>query len=148
MNSVSLCTVVCALAAIIAAIPLFQAFPARSAETDLEMDYTVPHNLSPDERKWYETFQKGNSLADGWLEISRDILSRLPADMRQEQKNNLRQLGDKIGREWCKDNRVRKIDTGMLKQWGKQLREASKKSPERLVGALAGINLQVDRLLL
>ena len=42
----------------------------------------------------------------------------------------------------------RKIDTGMLKSWGKQLRAASKKSPADLVRALALINGQVDRLLL
>lgn len=145
MNLFSFCAslLVPALAAF-----LFAAAPALAEEGSVEVGYTVPDNLEPDERKWYEAFQKGNMLAEGWVNISRDILSRLPAEMRTEQKANLRRLGDKIGREWCKDNGARKIDTGMLKSWGKQLRDASKKSPADLVRALALINGQVDRLLL
>ena len=125
-----------------------QAVPAVAEDTGIEVGYTLPQNLTAEERKWYETFQHGNMLADGWLDISRDILGRLPAETRPEQTANLRRLGDKIGREWCKDNKARKIDTGMLKAWGKQLKDAAKKGPQDLTRALALINGQVDKLVL
>ena len=145
MNGFSLCAALMGLAL---TLVLVQVAPVRANETGIEVGYTLPDNLKPEERKWYETFQRGNMLADGWLDISRDILGRLPAETRPAQTANLRRLGDKIGREWCKDNKVRKIDTGMLKAWGKQLKDASRKSPEALTKTLALIDRQVDKLVL
>lgn len=145
MNGFSLCAALMGLAL---TLVLVQVAPVRANETGIEVGYTLPDNLKPEERKWYETFQNGNMLADGWLDISRDILGRLPAEARSEQTARLRSLGDKIGREWCKDNKARRIDTGMLKAWGKQLKDASKKSPEALTRALAIIDGQVDKLVL
>ena len=58
------------------------------------------------------------------MSISQDLLARLPLSEQLEQKERLRELGDKIGREWCKDNRTRKIDTTMLRQWDKELKTA------------------------
>ena len=119
--------------------------PASAADSQaVHVTYTVPSNLSVEEKKWYETFQKGNMLADGWVHISTDILTRIPAAEREPRQKKLLQLGDKIGREWCKDNKTRKINTDMLKKWGKILKDASRKSPGELDLALAHINRLVD----
>lgn len=126
-------------------IALVAPAPAGAADSQaVHVTYTVPANLSAEEKKWYETFQKGNMLADGWVHISTDILTRIPAEERPHHQKNLLQLGDKIGREWCKDNKTRKINTDMLKKWGKILKDASRKSPGELDKALANINRQVD----
>ena len=113
----------------------------------VKVTYTVPAELSDQEKKWYEIFQKGNALAVGWVSISQDLLSRLPLSEQLEQKERLRELGDKIGREWCKDNRTRKIDTTMLRQWGKELKIASGKGNEVLTLALNSIDQKVERQL-
>ena len=86
-------------------------------------------------------------LADGWVDISKDILAKLPAEEQPEHQKSLLQLGDKIGREWAKNNSTRKIDTDMLKKWGKQLKDASKKDPESLTLAITSIDRQVDGIL-
>lgn len=114
---------------------------------DTKVSYTIPHNISAEEQKWYKTFQEGNMLADGWVEITKDILAKLPAEEQSEHQQSLLQLGDKIGREWAKKNDSRKIDTDMLKKWGKQLKDASKKNPEALTLAITHIDRQVDGIL-
>ena len=76
-----------------------------------------------------------------------DVYKRQPLSEQLEQKERLRELGDKIGREWCKDNRTRKIDTTMLRQWGKELKTASGKGNEVLTLALNSIDQKVERQL-
>ncbi len=54
---------------------------------------------------------------------------------------------EKIGREWARDNSVRRIDTSMLQQWGEELRAAKKKGPSDLDDAILDIGARVDRIL-
>ena len=128
-------------------LPLAPSSAQAADQPAIKVSYSIPRNLSADERKWYKTFQEGNMLADGWVDISKDILAKLPAEEHPEHQKSLLQLGDKIGREWAKNNSTRKIDTDMLKKWGKQLKDASKKDPESLTLAITSIDRQVDGIL-
>lgn len=120
--------------------------PAAEAPA-ISVTYQIPGNITEEEKKWYKTFQEGNLLADGWVDISKDILARLPTEHHTKQQENLLQLGDKIGREWTKHNKTRKINTDMLKKWGQALKDASKKNPEALTAAITDIDRQVDTIL-
>lgn len=125
-------------------------FPDLARAVDkpsINVTYRIPPNISAQEQKWYKTFQEGNILVDGWVIVSQDILAKLPAAQQPEQQANLERLGDKIGREWAKDNEIRKIDTDMLKKWGKELKAASKKDSEALTLAINRISRQVDSIL-
>lgn len=59
----------------------------------------------------------------------------------------MNQLGSKIGREWCRDNDVRRIDNSMLSNWGSQLRKAAKNEPQRLAEVIRNIDSEVNSLL-
>lgn len=141
--------IICAAVSVLLLTALFSPIgPAQALETPtVDVTYQIPANIPPKEQKWYKTFHEGNLGVDGWLDISRDILSKLPAAQQPEQQVSLMQLGDKIGREWAKDNRTRKIDTGMLRKWGKELKDASEQGPLPLTRAIASINRQVDTIL-
>ncbi|MGI6638953.1 MAG: hypothetical protein ACOX4Z_07890 [Desulfobulbus sp.] len=122
--------------------------PAKALDQPaISVSYNIPGNISAEEQKWYKTFQEGNLLVDGWVDISADILAKLPPAEQPEQQKKLAQLGDKIGREWAKENDIRKIDTDMLKKWGKELKDASKKTSEDLTLVIARIDRQVDSIL-
>ena len=145
-QSLLLCTLLAGFACT-ALAPLTPA--AFATEKDaIKVSYHIPAHLSSEEKKWYRTFQEGNMLADGWVDISKAILSRTPAAEQPEQQKNLFQLGDKIGREWAKRNDSRRSNTDMLKKWGKELKDAAKKDPEALNLALTSINSQVDSIIL
>ena len=103
--------------------------------------------LTDDEMKWFMTFLEGTFFADGWQQISDDILVKIsPAD-RKDKQFVLTELGNKIGREWCKDNTTRRIDTAMLKKWGDRLRTAAKNEPHLIADVIEVINGEVDLLL-
>ncbi|WP_457574732.1 hypothetical protein [Desulfolithobacter sp.] len=106
-----------------------------------------PQELSERERAWLETFYKGNMLADGWERITEEILSKTPREMQEEQKKVLEVLGEKIGREWCRDNEVRRIDTRMLRLWGERLKQAAEEDPRKLVEVIRKIDQKVDEIL-
>jgi len=59
----------------------------------------------------------------------------------------LTSMGNKIGREWCKANGERKIDTSMLKKWGDKLRYTSKNEPHLLAEVLDSIDGEINSLL-
>ena len=59
----------------------------------------------------------------------------------------LTSMGNKIGREWCKSNDVRKIDTAMLKKWGDKLRQTAKNEPHLLAEVLESIDGEIDTIL-
>ena len=109
--------------------------------------YQIPPQLTPDEQKWYKVFQEGNVLSEGWVTISTNILMKVTPSQQKEQQEALYELGDKIGREWAKNNEVRKINTNMLKKWGKILEDAATNQPEKLAIAIADVNSQVDAAL-
>ena len=72
---------------------------------------------------------------------------KVTPSQQKEQQEALYELGDKIGREWAKNNEVRKINTNMLKKWGKILEDAATNQPEKLAIAIADVNSQVDAAL-
>jgi hypothetical protein len=109
--------------------------------------YEIPENLTPEEKSWFKTFQEGNMLAMGWQEITNEILAKTSPEQRPAQKIALDNLGRKIGMEWCRPNRVRKVDTSMLQEWGGILRKTAKKNPQQLVQAITYINQELDAVL-
>lgn len=103
--------------------------------------------LSPEEKKWFVTFVEGTFFADGWQEIANSILARFPGEERQLKQRELRELGFKIGREWCKQNSIRKIDTGQLKEWGHLLKSTANDNPDQLSEIIDHIDGEVESLL-
>ncbi|MDW7772004.1 MAG: hypothetical protein SCH71_03845 [Desulfobulbaceae bacterium] len=103
--------------------------------------------LSSEERQWFLKFINGTFFADGWQEIAEDILGKIPAHVRPSKEEKLNELGNKIGREWCKDNDVRKIDTAMLKKWGRLLRSTSRENPHVLASVIDYIDEEVNTLI-
>ena len=109
--------------------------------------YEIPESLTPEEKSWFKVFQDGNILAMGWQEISTEILARTSMDNRQEQRVALESLGRKIGMEWSRQNRVRKVNTSMLQEWGGMLRKTAKKNPQQLAQAITYINQELEAVL-
>ncbi len=109
---------------------------------------TKVDNLNDEERNWYEKFQEGLLFFDGWREISEDVMAKVSEEEKVQVKVTMQSLGVKIGCEWSKDNDIRKISTDMLKNWGKDLRKASKgDSSQQVMLALQSIEYEVDELL-
>ncbi|WP_319547606.1 hypothetical protein [Desulfogranum marinum] len=122
---------------------------AQASLLDSAMDqkqYTIPAGLTKNERQWFIKFQEGNFFVDGWQDITISILEKTPVAEQPKQKKLLAELGNKIGTEWCKDNDIRKIDTDMLKIWGKQLKNTAKKNPDHLETVLVAISNELDSL--
>lgn len=120
------------------------------ASTNAEHNYSTQYDLaglSAQERKWFLTFIKGNILAQGWGQITADLLRHVAREERERQRQLLNQLGTKIGREWCKNNDVRRIDTSKLSDWGSMLKQAAKKEPQRLAEVIRHIDCEVNSLL-
>lgn len=125
---------------------------AGVAEASTRPDIIYTHqydlsNLTPDEKKWFNTFLEGTFFADGWQEISHNILLKIDAEEREAQRAVLNRLGYKIGLEWCRDNDERRINTPMLRKWGDQLQTTAEEEPRLLVEILKDINGEVDSLL-
>ena len=83
----------------------------------------------------------------GWQAITNEILAKMSPEQRQAQKIALDNLGKKIGMEWSRQNRVRKVDTSMLQEWGGLLRKTAKKDPQQLAQAITFINQELDAVL-
>lgn len=113
--------------------------PAMMSMADFDLE-----KLSPEEREWFRKFHEGTFYAEGWQKITADILAKIPEDEREEQLQQLKELGYRIGCEWSRDNDVRKIDTEMLRTWGKKLKKAK---PQELGEVIASIRQEVDRIL-
>ena len=103
--------------------------------------------LSPEEKQWFAKFQEGTFYAQGWKEITADILKKTPEAVREKQRTALESLGVKIGCEWSKDNEVRKIDNDMLRKWGSLLKKTAGKDPEQISEVIVEIEHKVDTLL-
>ena len=117
------------------------------ASTTAEHQYSLRYDmagLSAKERDWFLTFIRGNFLAEGWGQITRDILVHVEDGEREYQQRQLDQLGTKIGREWCRDNRIRRIDSSMLSEWGGKLRKAAREEPRQLAEVIRSIDAQVN----
>jgi len=111
-------------------------------------DYTLTlSSLSPEERRWFKTFQEGTFLIDGWQTITEELLANTPESLRDHQKKRLELLGIKIGMEWSKNNDIRRIDTRMLQQWGKALKKTAKKNPKQLPEIIVSIDQEISNIL-
>ncbi len=103
--------------------------------------------LTAEEKQWFEKFLEGTFLAEGWHDITDNILAKIDKQERAKQRLAMKELGDKIGREWAKDNAMRKIDTAMLKRWGALLKKTVDDQPSRLSALIAELNREIDLIL-
>ncbi len=103
--------------------------------------------LNGEEIDWFEKFMEGSYVVEGWNDITLHILDKISLEEREKQQLVLKKLGNRIGREWAKDNDIRKIDTIMLKKWGAFLKKTAEEYPERLLIAIAELKKEVDCLL-
>jgi hypothetical protein len=104
-------------------------------------------SLTPGERKWYYRFQEGIPCFDGWKKITQAVVEKFPEHEREARMATMRLLGFKIGYEWSRDNRVRKVNTEMLRAWGKELRKAGAENYIQLAEVLFKIDSEVNTLL-
>ncbi|MFH2124065.1 MAG: hypothetical protein ABIJ50_11360 [Pseudomonadota bacterium] len=103
--------------------------------------------LSPGERKWYHRFQEGIPLFDGWKKITQAVVEKFPEHERANRLAAMQELGLKIGYEWSRDNHVRRVNTDMLRAWGKDLRKAGAESHVQLANVLYKIDSEMNTLL-
>ncbi len=103
--------------------------------------------LSPGEKKWFERFQDGAPFLDGWKKITQAVVAKFPEHERAQRLAVMRELGLKIGSEWSRDDHVRKVDTDMLRAWGKELRQAGAENHLQLAKVLFKIEREVNHLL-
>ena len=99
------------------------------------------------EQEWYKKFHEGTFLVKGWKAQMRALLKDYQGDEREALGNRLSDLGEKIGREWAKDNAVRRIDTANLERWGARLTSARKRGPHALTAEIRNIADRVDEIL-
>lgn len=119
----------------------------RTPELRQGTGYWSP-SYSSDEEKWYRVFQEGNFLIGGWQDIMRDVLQVFPPEEQPRQRDRLAVLGERIGREWARDNDIRRIDDGKLRHWGSLLRQAGRKRvPEVMLATIHRIDQEVNHLL-
>lgn len=86
-------------------------------------------------------------LVKGWKYRMKEILDQIPDSQKHEVRPLLEQLGNKIGPEWAKENRARRIDTAMLQRWGDDLMAARSKGKDTLIETIYRIDRDVDLIL-
>ena len=99
------------------------------------------------EEENFRKFLRGTFLIKGWNARVKEILQKVPSEEKNATEHLLFELGKKIGREWARDKKVRKIDSTMLHAWGKELKSAAEESPQRLVNKLKHIEQEVEKIL-
>ena len=77
----------------------------------------------------------------------KELLQPFSPDKKEKMRGLLDSLGEKIGREWAKDNAVRRVDTPLLQKWGQDLTSAKRKGPDVLAEAIRNLDTEVDDLL-
>lgn len=102
---------------------------------------------SKQEQEWFKKFYEGTFLVKGWKNQMKALLRDFQGEERAALNDSLNSLGEKIGREWSKDNAVRRIDTAKLQQWGESLTNARKKGPDFLTAEIRTIADTVDEML-
>lgn len=120
--------------------------PAIQGIFPIEQD--VLENLNDEQWAWYEKFNKGILFFDGWQSISLIILEHCPLEKRQEIRRFVQRLGVLIGTEWSRQNDIRRINNGMLSEWGDRIKAATKtENKEMIVKVLHEINNEVEGVL-
>ncbi|MBF0257479.1 MAG: hypothetical protein HQK62_01360 [Desulfamplus sp.] len=102
---------------------------------------------SREEENWFKKFQEGTFLVKGWKSRIKDTLKPFSSPEKENLHQQLEILGEKIGREWSRDNSLRRIDTPMLQKWGNDLLAAKDGGSEILVSEIKRLNAEVERLL-
>ena len=102
---------------------------------------------SKKEEEWYKKFQEGTFLVKGWKSRMKELLRGFDDSDKASMGDLLANLGEKIGREWSKDNEIRRIDTTLLQQWGENLRTAKKDGRDGLKSEIRKIDAEVDDIL-
>ena len=100
-----------------------------------------------DEEEWFLKFYEGTFLIKGWRSRMKELLQPFSPAERDKMRGLLDNLGEKIGREWAKDNRVRRVDTPLLQKWGQDLLNAKRKGPDVLAETVQKLGTEVDDLL-
>lgn len=113
----------------------------------VQVSEEILEKLSPGEKKWYCRFQEGVPFFDGWEKITQAVVEKFPEHERKQRLEAMHKLGLKIGYEWSRDNRVRKVNTDMLRAWGRDLRKAGAESHVQLAEVLYKIDNEMDSLL-
>ncbi len=99
------------------------------------------------EEEWFRKFYEGTFLIKGWKRRMRELLRAIPASDREAMADLLADLGERIGREWAREDRVRRIDTKKLQKWGENLRVARRKGPAVLVDEIHKLDGEVKNIL-
>ena len=94
---------------------------------------------------WVTRFYTGNGPVPGWLDMTEQVLARLPEDQHERIEGRLFELGGRIGAEWAKDNSVRRISTRLAGVWRDALLEALTRG--ELDAYLDRLSADVDALL-
>jgi hypothetical protein len=100
-----------------------------------------------DEEEWFRKFYEGTFLIKGWKSRMKEVLQPFSPAERDKMRGQLDNLGEKIGREWAKDNKVRRVDTPMLQKWGKDLQNAKEKGADVLAQTIQDLNTEVDNVI-
>ncbi|MEY4642247.1 MAG: hypothetical protein RLZZ227_2241 [Pseudomonadota bacterium] len=103
-----------------AGVPARSLFVAewQASENDHELQSEA------DYLQWVERFYVGYSGVPGWLDMTRQVLDRLPPEDRERTAARLSELGARIGGEWAKDNAVRRVNSRAAAVWRDALLEA------------------------
>jgi len=99
------------------------------------------------EKEWFRKFNNGTFLVKGWKARMNELLDGIPDQEKESMGVLLAELGEKIGWEWAKDNRVRRVDTVMLQQWGENLKAAKRSGGDVLAQAIRKIDAELDEIL-
>lgn len=94
---------------------------------------------------WVNRFYHGVNIVPGWLGLTEQVLEKLKEPQRSEVQEQLFLLGGRIGAEWPKDNRVRKLNSRSANVWRDALVEALDR--DELKEYMARVNQDVDDLL-
>ncbi len=97
-----------------------------------------------DEQEWFQKFYEGTFLIKGWKHRMKELLQAIPDSDREKVKGLLEGLGQKIGREWARENQLRRIDTATLQKWGDDLRSAKRRGSSALVEEIRKLHQEVD----
>ena len=100
-----------------------------------------------DEEEWFRKFYEGTFLIKGWKSRMKEVLQPFSPAERDKMRAQLDNLGEKMGREWARDNKVRRVDTPLLQKWGQDLLNAKKKGPDVLAETIRILDTEVDDLL-
>jgi hypothetical protein len=119
----------------------------NSMSREVQMNNLQHRQLSAEEKKWFTRFQEGTMLVQGWQQITEDILAKTPREYQEDQRKSLELLGYRIGYEWSRNNKVRKIDNKMLRQWGRLLKKTARKDPRLIKEVIDDIDQTVASLL-